>query len=210
MTEWRELPGWEGLYAISNDGQVKSLPRRRRKDERVLVPQRETGHPYWFVTLWIGKKPFHKRLHNLMLEAFVGPRPPGMCGLHTDDNPDNNQLSNLRWGTRSDNSFDMVANGNHNHARKTHCQWGHPLEGDNLIVTKRQRSCKTCKHRVQAEYYKRQEVPSRPVKSCPACGVEHMRRSQFCSEACRARTIYRAKVGTPIDAPLHTRVKDAV
>lgn len=213
MTQWRAVDGYQGRYEVSDDGQVRALAgpgRGRLNATRVLKIQKNTNG-YWQVLLYSGGgvKPKAKRVHNMMLEAFVGPRPPDNFGRHVDDNPDNNQLSNLRWGTRSDNSLDMVTNGNHNHARKTHCKWGHLLEGDNLIVTKRQRSCRTCKHRVQAEYYKRQEVPSRPAKACPACGTEHTRRSKFCSEACRARAIYRAKVGTPIDAPLHTRIKAA-
>ena len=149
---WREVPGWEGLYAVSDDGQVKSLPRPRRKSERLLAQATEQLHPYRFVTLWQGKKPYHRRVHNLVLEAFVGPRPDGQCGLHADDDPENNHLSNLRWGTRSENNLDMVRNGNHNHARKTHCKWGHPFTGDNLIVTNKQRLCRECKRRRQAAY----------------------------------------------------------
>ena len=156
MTEWREIPGWEGLYAVSDDGQVKSLPRPRRKLERLLVPQRELERPYWFVTLWVGKKPFHRRVHNLVLEAFAGPRPAGAFGLHNDDNPDNNHISNLRWGTRSENTYDMIRNGKHNHAGKTHCKHGHLLAGDNLIIGKRQRFCRACKRRRQNEYDQRQ------------------------------------------------------
>jgi hypothetical protein len=158
MTEWRAIPGWEELYAVSDDGQVKSLSRPRRKTERILAAQRERLRPYWFVTLWRGKMPSHRRIHNLMLEAFVGPRPDGAFGLHTDDDPDNNLLPNLRWGTRSQNSLDMVANGRHNHARKTHCKWGHPLSGENLIMTSKQRACRACARRRNVAYKARLAV----------------------------------------------------
>jgi HNH endonuclease len=50
-------------------------------------------------------------VHVLVLTAFVGPSPPGCEGLHGDDNPTNNDISNLRWGTRSDNLHDAVRNG---------------------------------------------------------------------------------------------------
>jgi hypothetical protein len=202
MTRWCEIPGWEGLYAVSDDGQVKSLPRPRRKTERVLVLQQETTHPYWFVTFWRGRKAYHRRVHNLMLEAFVGPRPAGSCGLHADDDPNNNDLSNLRWGTLSDNALDMVRNGSHNHARKTHCKWGHPFTG---ARNAKQRICRECHKRRNAEYLARKGPRSRPTKVCPACDAPHTRRSKFCSEACRARTLYRLKVGTPIDAPKYQR-----
>jgi hypothetical protein len=48
-------------------------------------------------------------VHTLILETFVGPRPKGMKALH-DPDPDrsNNRLSNLRWGTTSDNMRDAI------------------------------------------------------------------------------------------------------
>ena len=48
---------------------------------------------------------------RLVLEAFVGPCPSGMECCHYDDNQRNNVLSNLRWGTKSDNAMDRVRNG---------------------------------------------------------------------------------------------------
>lgn len=158
MSVWRDIPGWEGLYAVSNDGQVRSLPRRRRPYERLLSPARERLHPYLYVTLWRGKTAHHRRVHRLVLEAFVGPRPPGQCGLHADDDPDNNDLANLRWGTRSDNGHDMVRNGNHNHARKTHCKWGHELVGANVRLTSKQRVCLACNRRRNTEYQTRRAL----------------------------------------------------
>jgi hypothetical protein len=43
------------------------------------------------------------RVHRLILETFVGPCPEGHETLHLDDNPRNNRLENLRWGTRKEN-----------------------------------------------------------------------------------------------------------
>jgi hypothetical protein len=50
-------------------------------------------------------------VHRLVLEAFVGPCPEGMEGCHNDGNRLNNDLSNLRWGTRSDNRDDARKHG---------------------------------------------------------------------------------------------------
>lgn len=203
MTEWRPVLGWEGLYEVSDDGQVKSMPRHRRDSEHLMSLQQNPKTRKWFVVLYDKRRMVNERVHNLVLAAFVGPRPPGMFGLHTDDNPDNNHISNLRWGTRSDNSYDMVANGNHNHARKTHCKWGHPFTD---ARNAKQRICRECHARRNAEYLARRGPKPKTVKQCPACSTEHTRRSKFCSDTCYARAQYRAKVGTPIDAPLHTRV----
>lgn len=50
-------------------------------------------------------------VHHAVLETFVGPRPsPDHHGLHADDNPLNNRLSNLRWGTCAENMEDRRRN----------------------------------------------------------------------------------------------------
>ena len=152
MTEWRPVLGFEGLYTVADDGTVQGA-------RHPLSPARESGpRNYWYVTLHRDGKQFHRRIHALILEAFVGPRPKGAFVLHGDDDLNNNTLDNLRWGTRSENSNDMVANGNHNNARKTHCKHGHPLSGDNLIVTQRQRFCRACRHRRHEEYQARKKA----------------------------------------------------
>jgi hypothetical protein len=48
-----------------------------------------------------------------VLEAFVGPRPdgPNIVGLHDDDDPSNNAISNLSWGTQSKNLQDAYLRG---------------------------------------------------------------------------------------------------
>ena len=51
-----------------------------------------------------------RRVHHLSLETFIGPRPPGKNGLHWDDDPKNNLLMNLRWGTQADNKEDERRN----------------------------------------------------------------------------------------------------
>src|SRR5690606_12503326 len=59
-----------------------------------------------------------KKVHILVLETFVGPRPAGGEGLHSDDDKSNNALANLRWGTHADNYADRVRNGGGNHGSR--------------------------------------------------------------------------------------------
>ena len=54
------------------------------------------------------------RLHWFVLETYVSPKPDGKIGRHLDDNPKNNSISNLKWGTHSENALDRVNNGNQN------------------------------------------------------------------------------------------------
>jgi len=111
VEEWRPVVGYEGAYEVSDQGRVRSLERRvrlvtrqageptRLVSPRVLRPgPMASGH----LSVAIGKG--NSRLvHQLVLEAFVGPRPIGWDSLHLDHNPANNALSNLRYGTRSEN-----------------------------------------------------------------------------------------------------------
>lgn len=61
--------------------------------------------------MWVGGKGRTKDVHDLVLTAFVGPRPAGSLGLHWNDIPTDNRLENLRWGTKRDNSLDALRNG---------------------------------------------------------------------------------------------------
>jgi hypothetical protein len=52
-----------------------------------------------------------KSVHRLVLEAFVGPCPPGFVCRHINGDPDDNRLENLSWGTISENAIDRSAHG---------------------------------------------------------------------------------------------------
>ena len=120
---WRDIPGYEGRYQVSNMGRVKSLghviSRRNlltggrshvRVADRLLKPQPQpSGHLY----VKIGHKPArHFRVHRLVALAFLGPCPSGMEVCHNDSDPTNNRVDNLRYDTRSGNRLDMVRKGN--------------------------------------------------------------------------------------------------
>jgi len=85
------------------------------------------------------------KVHRLVLLTFVGPPPEGCEGCHNDGNPANNDLTNLRWGTRSDNLYDRVRHGVHHQAVKTHCPQDHPYDAVNTYVTSDgRRMCRSC------------------------------------------------------------------
>lgn len=145
--EWRDVPGYEGMYAVSSLGRVRSLPRLtggprpRRVAERILRPMR-ARHGYLAVELRGGGARRVPKVHQLVLLAFVGPPPKGMETRHLDGNPANNKIDNLRYGTRHENMQDRVHHGNHPNVNKDCCPRGHPY--DYVYPKSGARGCKTC------------------------------------------------------------------
>lgn len=111
--EFRDIPGYEGIYQVSNKGRVKSLERiilrrdgsKQPKKELILAPG-TNRRGYYHVGLSKNSKIKYLFAHRLVLLAFVGPPPTDTheC-LHNDDNPKNNNLSNLKWGSSQENSL---------------------------------------------------------------------------------------------------------
>jgi hypothetical protein len=113
---------------------------------RGKVLQQSSQGRYLVVTLYRDGRPKSVSVHRLVLLAFVGPCPDGLEGLHWDDDPANNRLSNLRWGTPGDNQRDCIRNGNHWKVNITHCPRGHEYTDENTYVApgSGHRFCRAC------------------------------------------------------------------
>lgn len=115
---WKPVVGYEGLYEVSNQGRARSLARCvhtktgvRQWKGRVLKPRIGSGG-YALVSLYDRERVLHVRVHVLVLETFVGPRPAKNYDCcHNDGNVTNNALNNLRWDTRKENHADLVRHG---------------------------------------------------------------------------------------------------
>jgi hypothetical protein len=70
---------------------------------------------YHVVTLGRDRK--QKRVHVLVLEAFIGPRPKGMQACHEKDDKENNSLKALRWDTPKNNISERKSAKGENHGR---------------------------------------------------------------------------------------------
>jgi len=108
--EWKDIKGYEGLYQISNLGNVKSLSRKvkhymggeKKCNEKILSPD-INHHGYCRVTLFNKNKRRRIAVHRLVAEAFVE-NPNGYPEInHKDENPLNNTCSNLEWCTKGYN-----------------------------------------------------------------------------------------------------------
>jgi hypothetical protein len=49
-------------------------------------------------------------VHHAVLLTYVGPRPDGHEGRHLNDDPTDNRVENLSWGTRLQNADDRRRN----------------------------------------------------------------------------------------------------
>ena len=97
---WKDVVGYEGVYKVSDKGNVYSVRRvssiGRRIGGRVLKPAPSTGG-YLQVQLCKNGKVKSKLIHRLVAEAFI-PNPKKLPEVnHKDENPSNNELSNLEW-----------------------------------------------------------------------------------------------------------------
>lgn len=107
---WKDIEGFEGLYQVSNLGNVKSLEKNvschkihlRKQKEMILSPSKCNDR---YITFSLSKNKKRKYLlaHRLVATAFI-PNPDGKTEVnHIDGNRQNNTVGNLEWATRSEN-----------------------------------------------------------------------------------------------------------
>lgn len=144
---WKPLPEWEGLYEISDQGRVRSLPRTaHRKPGRVLKPI-AYNNGYQWVSLTGNGRRGRAPIHRTVLLAFVGPCPDGMQACHNNGDKSNNALSNLRWDTVAANAADRTTHGTAYRKSEhiTHCIRGHEFDDANTSRDPQgNRRCRTC------------------------------------------------------------------
>lgn len=101
---WRTVLGWPN-YAVSSHGRVRG-PRT------ILSPAITRG--YCVVTLMRDGVAKNRKVHSLVMEAFVGPPPfSGAMVAHNDGDQTNNRVSNLRWASAKENQADRTRHGTH-------------------------------------------------------------------------------------------------
>jgi hypothetical protein len=116
---WKAIPGFPG-YDVSSRGRVRSYWRRATQrgwqigntPTKFLKPSIQK-RDYRGVNLTKDGKKIPRRIHLLVLLAFVGPMPPGMESRHLDGVPSNCSLENLCYGTHIENMMDRKKHGFH-------------------------------------------------------------------------------------------------
>ena len=116
--QWLVIEGFDGMYEVSSLGRVRSWYNNRYgelKKPRILKPGRRKGTvPYLVVSLRRDGSKHTKYVHRLVAETFLGkPTDPSLEVGHWDGDPENNEVTNLRWIDRTENTSDKLRHGTH-------------------------------------------------------------------------------------------------
>lgn len=134
---WKDVPGFEGIYQISNRGRLKSF--KQFKSGKILSNTNKHGWYFTYVLRHKGKIQT-QRIHRLVAGAFI-PNPQKKPQInHKDLNKQNNHVDNLEWVTCSENAKhavkakpSMIAGMNHyNKYVKTYPIYQFSIEGEFL------------------------------------------------------------------------------
>lgn len=99
----KDIKGYEGLYAIHEDGRVWSYPKKLSRGNKFIGTNIKGA--YKSVALVKNKKIEMVNVHRLVAEAFI-PNPENLKYInHKDGNKHNNNVSNLEWCTASENGL---------------------------------------------------------------------------------------------------------
>lgn len=109
---YADVPGFPG-YRVGTDGSVwrcwVNCPKGRIKRDiwkQMKIAVHRKGYLYVNLTPVGGGKYKTFRVHRLVLEAFIGPCPPGMKGRRLNGVKADCRLDNLAWGTQEQNRDD--------------------------------------------------------------------------------------------------------
>jgi hypothetical protein len=106
---WRDVVGYEGLYQVSNLGNIKAnkrlvvSPRGYRTARERLLAQANSGG-YKLVMLCREGVRTNRSSHRIVAEAFISNPENKPDVNHKDGNKSNNRVDNLEWNTSSENN----------------------------------------------------------------------------------------------------------
>lgn len=103
---WLPIKDCPEGYWVSDLARVWS-----NKTNRFRYPGKGDNDGHLSIDLSINGKRKHKYIHKAMAESFISNPNNYKIVRHLDDDPSNNVLENLQWGTNADNTHDSIRNG---------------------------------------------------------------------------------------------------
>ena len=105
MEEWKDVVGYEGLYEVSNLGNVRGVDRivQYKNSYKTIKGKVKTPryYPDGYTSVILSKDGYKKQyfVHRLVAYAFI-PNPDNLpCINHINEIPDDNRVENLEWCT---------------------------------------------------------------------------------------------------------------
>lgn len=121
---WKDISGYEGLYQVSNLGNVRMLEHYTPyvKGTVMKIPARNLyiGWSNGYRTVWLCKNKERKlkKIHRLIAEAFI-PNPENKpCIDHINTIRHDNRIENLRWCTYKENGNNEITKKNLSNSQK--------------------------------------------------------------------------------------------
>lgn len=100
---WKPIPNYEGLYEISNLGNLKSLKKNGKNKECIKIPIINPRSKYRQFVLYKQCKRFTGYYHRIVANLFI-PNPDNLPEVnHIDGDKSNNSVDNLEWCTKAYN-----------------------------------------------------------------------------------------------------------
>ena len=116
---WKDIKGFEGIYQVSNLGEVRSLDRTVSFNGKSMAIKGEikkqslVNKGYMKVTLYKNNVGTGKYVHRLVAETFINNKDNKPTVNHKDFNKLNNNVDNLEWNTYFENNQHSFVNGRH-------------------------------------------------------------------------------------------------
>lgn len=107
MEIWEDIKGYEGIYQVSNYGNIKSLERidnRGRRAHGRILTQGKDGGGYSTVRLSKNGKCHTIHVHRLVAETFIPNLENKATVNHINENKEDNSVRNLEWATYKENA----------------------------------------------------------------------------------------------------------
>lgn len=142
---WKDIPGYEGLYQVSDHGNVRSLGIIKNcydinhERKTIFIPKitnrklLDNGSGYLYVSLKKNGKRKNHYVHRLVAESYCEKKSENNHVNHIDYNKKNNHADNLEWCTPRENVEHSKC-----HMRKTHISITNT--GEKYITKKKDRN----------------------------------------------------------------------